>query len=287
MLVREPRSLNGPDLDDLDFREVSFHNREEGLLLGGLLFLPSHRQEIPAVVMIHGSGTSRRNNPWYLSVAGYLQSRGVAVLLPDKRGSESSEGDWRTAGFAQLAADAIAGVNFLKEQGGGIISKFGLIGMSQGGQIAPIAATLSEELDFVISLSGSAVPLRSQLVYEENHNLREFGVPPLLSNLLAYPATWSILYLRQRDFWSTIGNPDAIPYWNQLDVPALILYGSEDTNVPVTSSVKRLRALDKENLHTGVYEDSGHAIEDPPGQGDRIIREEALADIRNFIRRVP
>lgn len=44
--------------------------------------------------------------------------------------------------------------------------------MSQGGQIAPIAAAISEKISFVVSLSGSAVPLRSQLIYEENHNLR-------------------------------------------------------------------------------------------------------------------
>ncbi len=287
ILVRDARPLRGPALDDLDFQEVSFPNREEGLLLGGLLFLPGQRQDIPAVVIIHGSGTSRRDNSWYLSVAGYLQERGVAVLLPDKRGSERSEGDWRTAGFAELASDAIAGVTFLESYEIGDFSKIGVIGMSQGGQIAPIAATMSDEVDFVISVSGSAVPLRTQLFYEENHNLRELGVPPLLSNVLAYPAAWSIIYLRQRDFWTAIGNPDALPNWNQVDVPSLILYGSDDTNVPVTRSVNRLRSLDKENLHINVYRDSGHAIEDPPGRGDRIVREEVLEDIVSFIRGVP
>lgn len=56
--------------------------------------------------------------------------------------------------------------------------------------------------------------------------------------------------------------------------------------MPVTRSVKRLRSLKKANLHIKVYEDSGHAIEDPPGQGDQVIRGEALQDISEFIRRV-
>jgi dipeptidyl aminopeptidase/acylaminoacyl peptidase len=284
--VRKPVFLRGPALDHLSFREVSFPNRDQDLVLGGLLFLPSEPHEVPAVVVIHGSGTSKRDNSWYLALSSYLQDHGVAVLLPDKRGSERSDGDWRTAGFAELATDAIAAVKFLEAYEGVTFSEYGVIGMSQGGQIALIAAATSEQIGFVISLSGSAVPLRSQLIYEENHNLRELGVPPLLSNVLAYPAAFSILYARQREFWSTIGNPDAVPYWQELEVPALILYGSQDTNVPVRRSVKRLRSLNKANLYIKVYEDSGHAIEDPPGRGDWVIREEVLEDIREFIRRV-
>lgn len=39
-----------------------------------------------------------------MSIADGLASRGVAVLLPDKRGSGKSGGDWRTATFDMLAA---------------------------------------------------------------------------------------------------------------------------------------------------------------------------------------
>ena len=112
--VRHSRSLRGPALDELSFQEVSFPNAEQDLVLGGLLFLPPDRQEVPAVVFIHGSETSKRANPWYLALSSYLQDHGVAVLLPDKRGSERFGGDWRTAGFAELAVDAIAAVEFLE-----------------------------------------------------------------------------------------------------------------------------------------------------------------------------
>jgi hypothetical protein len=44
-----------------------------------------------------------------------------------------------------------------------------------------------------------------------------------------------------------------------------------------------LGALDKANIEVRIYEGSGHALEDPPGQGNRIFRAEALQAIRDFI----
>lgn len=38
-----------------------------------------------------------------------------------------------------------------------------------------------------------------------------------------------------------------------------------------------------ENIQVRIYEGSGHALQDPPGTGDSIFREEALTEIKNFI----
>ena len=52
-----------------------------------MLFLPEEKDSIPLVVVIQGSGYSNRNNTWYLTLVKHLQDNGIAVLLPDKRGS--------------------------------------------------------------------------------------------------------------------------------------------------------------------------------------------------------
>ena len=49
-------------------------------------------------------------------------------------------------------------------------------------------------------------------------------------------------------------------------------------------SAKRLNALGKSNLRIEIYEGSGHALQDPVGRGNSIIREEALAAIRSTIK---
>ena len=73
-----------------------------------MLFLPEGNGPFPAAVIIHGSGTSDRDNLWPLTLTQYLRESGIAVLLPDKRGSEKSEGDWRTSSFQDLAGDTFS-----------------------------------------------------------------------------------------------------------------------------------------------------------------------------------
>ena len=109
-------ALVGPDLSELEYSEVFFENKHEGFQLAGMLFLPEGDGPFPTAIIIHGSGTSNRNNVWYLSVAKHLQDNGIAVLLPDKRGSEKSEGEWVGANFEELATDTLSAIEFVKDQ---------------------------------------------------------------------------------------------------------------------------------------------------------------------------
>ena len=90
----ERRRFQGVELEDVSYQEVSFLNTAQDLELAGMLFVPDGKGPFPAAVIIHGSGTSRRDSAWYLTLTQYLQENGIVVLLPDKRGSEKSAGDW-------------------------------------------------------------------------------------------------------------------------------------------------------------------------------------------------
>ncbi len=279
----EERTLHGISLAETVYEEISFVNEAQDIQLGGMLFLPHSDDPYPAVVIIHGSGTSRRENQWYVTLAHALQENGIAVLLPDKRGSEKSGGDWRTASFEDLATDTVAAVDYLKGRDDLPITTMGIAGLSQGGHLAPAAATMSSDIEFVINLVGGAVKIEEQLLYEENHNLRQMGLLPGVSNLVAYPAAWSIREVRQKEFWDAVGNFDPLPYWRAVDVPALVLYGEADTNVPAAESAARLQRLDKGNIEVRIYEGSGHALQDPPGRGSDLIRAEVLEAVSTFI----
>ena len=279
----ETRTLQGVELGNTTHQDVTFTNPMQDINLAGMLFLPEGEGPFPAVVVIHGAGTSRRNNTWYLTFVSYLQEHGIAVLLPDKRGSESSEGDWHTSSFQDLATDTLAAISYLKTQHPNTISDIGILGASQGGQIAPIVASQSDDVSFVINVVGSAVPFREALLYEENNNLREMGFLPGLSNAIAYPSTFYIRNVAQRDFWDAVGDWDPLPYWRDVNVPALVLYGEIDSNVPSQASADRLAALGNPNLQVVVFEGSGHPLEDPEGTGDSYFRQDALELIRDFI----
>jgi len=271
------------ELDSLTYEQIRFDNPAQGLQLTGMLFVPEGEPPFPAVVIIHGSGTSHRAHSWYLSYARYLQANGIVVLLPDKRGSESSGGDWRIASLEDLATDTQSAISYLRVERPQLVRSVGILGNSQGGIIASIVAAESSDLDFAINVVGGAVPMYDQLLYEENYNLRQTGFLPGVSNAIAYLTTFINRNIVNRDFWSAIGNFDPLPYWREVEVPTLVILGEQDTNVPSARSRDRLNALDKENIRVVIFEGSGHDLEAPADIGGDYQREDALELIRDFI----
>ena len=284
LLPSEQRHLERVVLADTRHAEIAFQNRTQDLALAGLLFVPEGAGPFPAAVVIHGSGTSRRDNGWYLTLTKYLQDSGIVVLLPDKRGSEKSEGDWRTASFEDLATDTRAAIEYLRTQRSVPLSGIGVIGMSQGGWIAPIVASQESDLAFLVSMVGPMVTPREQLLYEENHNLRQLGFLPGISNVLAYVGSANVRYLAQPQLYKLIVDYDPLLYWGRISVDSLALFGTDDTNVPSAESTRRLESLRNPHVRVKVYEGSGHALESPLGHGNSIIRNDALEDISAFIR---
>ena len=282
----EPRQLERVALADTRPLEIAFQNRSQELALAGLLFVPDGDGPFPAAVVIHGSGTSHRDNGWYLTLTKHLQDSGIVVLLPDKRGSEKSQGDWRTSSFEELATDTIAAIEYLRTQQSVPLSGIGVIGMSQGGWIAPLVASQEDGLAFLVSMVGSVVPPREQLIYEENYNLRQLGFLPGISNVLAYVGYANVRYLAQMHLYDLIVDYDPLPYWQDISIDSLVLFGADDTNVPSTESTRRLANLDNPHIRVEVYQGSGHALESPPGRGDSIIRKDALDEISGFIHHV-
>jgi len=280
----EQRHLERVALADTRHAEIAFQNRTQDLALAGLLFVPEGAGPFPAAVVIHGSGTSRRDKlGWYLTLTKYLQDSGIVVLLPDKRGSEKSEGDWRTASFEDLATDTRAAIEYLRTQRSVPLSGIGVIGMSQGGWIAPIVASQESDLAFLVSMVGPMVTPREQLLYEENHNLRQLGFLPGISNVLAYVGAANVRYLAQPQLYKLIVDYDPLLYWGRISVDSLALFGTDDTNVPSAESARRLKSLGNPHVRVKVYEGSGHALESPLGHGNSIIRNDALEEISAFI----
>lgn len=269
------RRILGPSLADLDYSETTFDNG--ALDLAGLLFRPQGDGPFPVAVIIHGSGTSRRDNPWYLSVAAELQSNGVAVLLPDKRGSEDSGGNWRDTSLEELATDTEAALDHVAALPGVDPDRIGVIGMSQGGWIAPIVAARQPEVSFVVSMSGAGVTAEEQLMFEEVNNIAAMGTYRFVARLIA-PIT--VRGIKQRDTWRALAGFDPMPWWREVEAPVFAAFGGGDTNVPVAESVTRFEALPGDIL-IRVYPDGGHAISDP---ASGRVQQDFLNDLVAFIR---
>jgi pimeloyl-ACP methyl ester carboxylesterase len=135
-----------------DVTETVFEGRD-GTKLAGRLVLPKGNERIPIVVLVHGAEKESARESYALQ--RLLPAENVGVFVYDKRGTGSSAGNY-TQDFETLADDAIAAMREAKRIAGARCSRVGYQGGSQGGWVAPLAATRAP-VDFVIVSFGLAV----------------------------------------------------------------------------------------------------------------------------------
>lgn len=142
-----------------------------GTRLAGRLIEPASDDVLPLVVLVHGSErTSATGSPYAYALA----AQGLRVFAYDKRGTGASEGDYNQ-NFELLADDAVAALQQARALARGRFDRAGYFGGSQGGWVAPLAATRSPA-DFVAVGFGLVVsPIdedREQMIDE----VREAGL---------------------------------------------------------------------------------------------------------------
>jgi uncharacterized protein len=159
--VAEPSKIviKSPYYDAID---VKILNAKDTLVLAGTLTIPKNAQNCPAVVLVTGSGPQNRDEEVmgqksFYRIADYLSSHGIAVLRFDDRGVNESTGNFQTATTFDFVTDAEVAVAFLKLQKGINPKQIGIIGHSEGGLVAPIAASRDKNVNYIIMLAGPGI----------------------------------------------------------------------------------------------------------------------------------
>lgn len=132
--------------------ETTFAGKD-GLRLAGRLLMPEGDGVVPLVVLVHGAERSSALDWDFMQ--RQLPAEGVAAFVYDKRGTGASDGRY-TQDYDVLADDAVAAVGEARRLGGARIGRVGFRGGSQGGWVAPLAATRTP-VDFVVVGYGLAV----------------------------------------------------------------------------------------------------------------------------------
>jgi uncharacterized protein len=117
-------------------------------------------------VLLHGSGLALRDS--LRPHAEAFARLGIATLIYDKRTEGYSQLE---RSYALLADDAVAAVSALREDPGIETSAVGLWGLSEGGWVAPIAASGSADVAFVVTVGASGVPPLQQTGWAIENNL--------------------------------------------------------------------------------------------------------------------
>lgn len=142
--------------------EVTFENKNASVTLSGTLTFPKETGTFPVAILISGSGPQNRDEEFlthkpFLVISDYLTRQGIAVLRYDDRGSGESTGDHNAATSLDFAKDVEAAVQYLKTRKEIDANQIGLIGHSEGGLIAPIVASKSKDIAFMVMLAGPGI----------------------------------------------------------------------------------------------------------------------------------
>ncbi|WP_419319644.1 alpha/beta hydrolase family protein [Caulobacter sp. ErkDOM-E] len=153
-------------------RETTFHSA--GIALHGKLVLPPGGEARTKAVAVWIGGSNNDPDTDDASWQFELARRGVGFFVYDKRGTGASGGDL-TADFHVRAADTAAAVQEARRLAPHV-QKFGVIGASQGGWVAPLVATLTP-LDFVVPAFAMAEgpPAQDRAVVESQLRRAGFG----------------------------------------------------------------------------------------------------------------
>ncbi|HMJ45999.1 MAG TPA: alpha/beta fold hydrolase [Ferruginibacter sp.] len=167
--------------------DIFYFNKNKTIEFGATLTYPFTDTTVdhfrtpvyPVIMLISGSGPQNRDEEIlghkpFAVIADYLTKKGFAVLRVDDRGTGKTTGSFETSTSADFVEDVHAGVEYLKTRQNIDTGRFGLLGHSEGGMIAPIVASQRKDINFIILLAAPGIPI-IDLMTEQNIALLNSG----------------------------------------------------------------------------------------------------------------
>jgi len=156
-----------------------------GFNLAGTLTTPpavADRLRSPAVILVGGSGPTDRDEtvvgiPIFAQLARSLADSGVIVLRYDKRGVGQSGGRTETATLADYADDLITAVKWMSQRKDVDDRKIIVVGHSEGGAVALMAAAREKKIDGVVSIASPGTKGTDLILEQQSHLLGTMNIP--------------------------------------------------------------------------------------------------------------
>ena len=242
---------------ELVVQDVEFAHRADRL--AGVLYRPPGPGPHAAIVMLFGSGpVDRQYGGVGPALGNHFARAGFACLAWDRPGVGGSTGDYRAHTLPDRADEALAAVRFLRSRPDIRRETVGIWGHSQGGMVAPIAASQSDKISFVIEVGGWQGPAWQQDAVRVEAELRAagFAAPDITRatqfararmELIRGTGPFEALERAQNDVKSLpwfravklcdralfessrhVVGYDSTPSWSHVRCPVLAIYGDKD-----------------------------------------------------------
>ena len=163
-------------------RDASFTSPVDNVTLAGSFTAPATPGKHAAVVLLTGSGAQDRDEAImghkpFLVLADHLTRSGVAVLRFDDRGVGGSGGNLSNATHETQQRDASAALAWLQAQPEVDPTRVGIVGHSEGANLAILTAAADKQVRFIVLLAGMGVSGQEILPMQMAALLRAAGAP--------------------------------------------------------------------------------------------------------------
>ncbi len=261
--------------------DVTFESN--GLTLEGTVYLPKHTSKVPGVVFVNGSGPVDRdgtvkNNPSamppiYKNWANLLSTNGIASLRYDKRFLTHPQLNPLELTQEDQIEDIVAALLYLKSHSEIDTTKIFIIGHSEGGNIAPVAADRISSIAGVIIIASCSFAIDTLFIEQlkANENISQDLITQteqafLLLRNIQFPVGGQIWgggesYWREWIYYSENAGNEIL----KLEKPVFIQQGLEDENFPSFTLQKNISIwenLDNQSskISFKTYENVTHLI---------------------------
>jgi dipeptidyl aminopeptidase/acylaminoacyl peptidase len=259
----------------------------KGYNLVGTLTLPAlGMPPYPAVLLITGSSPQERdhlqnrlkpvcNYRPFRQIADAISHKGIAVLRMDDQGTGCSGGDQlENVTIQERADDSRTGIAYLRNRKEIDGNRIGLLGLSEGANIAPMIAASDPYIRAVVMMAPTAsngykieeyqrrlkIDERSDLTEDQKERALKKSMRGLDSALARGEGSpWFRSYLAYMP----------LPTAKKVYCPALILHGDKDAHIPFEHSQlieKVMRSSGNDDVTLIIFNDHNHLfLEDPKG----------------------